>query len=639
MKKIIKKTLLLFVSTATLLLAFSLSAFAVCSNHFSAESIIPATLTEDGKITYKCESCGQVLNDRVIPKIETVKLKKTKITFDGTEKRPELIVLDREGNPIDENYYNFRWNYKRKIGTYTCSVEFFDYYNGEVTLSYKIVSPIKAPKLKETNATSKGAKIEWEKQKKATGYIVYRKSGDSSWKRIGTTKKTYYVDSTAVYNKTYKYTVKAYYKPEVGRKNIISGYDKKGLSVKMTHVVTPSAPTVSSKSLYASIKINAVKGATKYRIYKATSKDGEYKLIYTTKKGELSYTDKSAKINKTYYYKVRAYVGSKASSLSVADKVLIKLDTPKINKTVNVTSSTVTFKWRKVKGADYYRIYHREGVNSDWKRVKTVKAGDELTYKDKFPGNLNEFSVVAFKKLSSKTKVNSSRSEILYANPIVKPKITVEYPSATDSKIWLNINIGSRPDYYTVYCKEGENGSWKVAENAYENFTGGIYRQDVKLNIPYYFAVKSYYKSDDFTVYGQLSDVVYVMLRYNPEVEVILPKESAKSSTFPVTIKNNSANTLRLYSPVYLEHEDFTRNGEIAIFDPYYEQLNKNGYVDIPAHSSVTVKYLLDAFSDYNKQMHYNRKCSIIFKFRQNGVDYYSSYSNYYGKSFNLNKE
>lgn len=43
---------------------------------------------------------------------------------------------------------------------------------------------------------------------------------------------------------------------------------------------------------------------TKYKVYRATSKDGTYKLIKTTTKGY--YADTTAKYGKTYYYKVKA---------------------------------------------------------------------------------------------------------------------------------------------------------------------------------------------------------------------------------------------------------------------------------------------------------------------------------------------
>ena len=639
MKKLIEKSALFFTVVIAVMLVFCVNSSATNHDHIYTENLTHATTSKDGYILTKCENCDFILEERVIPKIKIVKLEKDKFVYDGDYVIPKVIIEDAEGNTIESYDYTFNYKSAKKIGTYTATVTFSGYYKGTVKLKYSIVSAVSTPKLKSATSTNEGAKIEWKKQKSATGYIVYRKSGNNDWKKIGTTKKTFYVDSTAAYSKTYTYTVKAYYKPKEGP-NITSGYNKKGLTIKMSNIVTPSAPTVSSKSLYANIRIEKVAGATSYKIYKSTAKDGKYKLIHTAKKDVLTYTDKNVKINKTYYYKVKAHVDSKASALSTYSEVLIKLDTPKINNTVNVTSSTVSFKWNKVNGADYYIIYHRKNVRADWKKVKTVKSGSSLVYNGKLPKKINQFAVVACKKLSSKTVLKSEKSEILYANPINKPTISMDYPNATAMRASVTIDIGSGADYYIVYCKQGENGSWKAVKNAYNNFDDNIiYTQNIKLNTTYYFKVKSYYKSDRFRIYSPVSSTVSVTLRYNPNVEVILPKESVKTgSFFPVTIKNNSSSALRLYPEAYLNNEDFTKSGDIFVFDPYGEYKDENGYIDIAPYSSVTVTFGTKS-NIYGNSSQYNRKASIVFKFRHNGTDYYSSYSDYYGESFKLNKE
>ena len=49
-----------------------------------------------------------------------------------------------------------------------------------------------------------------------------------------------------------------------------------------------------------------MEGAIKYRVYRATSKDGTYSLIYTTR-GTTCTNIKNVEEGRTYYYKVRAY--------------------------------------------------------------------------------------------------------------------------------------------------------------------------------------------------------------------------------------------------------------------------------------------------------------------------------------------
>ena len=49
---------------------------------------------------------------------------------------------------------------------------------------------------------------------------------------------------------------------------------------------------------------STVSGASRYEVYRATSSGGTYKKIATTT--AKTYTDKSAKAGRTYYYKVKA---------------------------------------------------------------------------------------------------------------------------------------------------------------------------------------------------------------------------------------------------------------------------------------------------------------------------------------------
>ena len=72
-----------------------------------------------------------------------------------------------------------------------------------------------------------------------------------------------------------------------------------------------------------------VKGATGYKVYRSTKKNGKYKKIRTIKKASaVTFTDSKVKKGKTYYYKVRAYKtvkGNKANGkFSAVRKVKIK---------------------------------------------------------------------------------------------------------------------------------------------------------------------------------------------------------------------------------------------------------------------------------------------------------------------------
>ena len=79
-----------------------------------------------------------------------------------------------------------------------------------------------------------------------------------------------------------------------------------GITVKKAEV-KPAKPVVkaTAKKGKATVKWAKVENADKYVVYRAVKKNGKYTKKITTAK--TSYTDKSVKKGKTYYYKVKAY--------------------------------------------------------------------------------------------------------------------------------------------------------------------------------------------------------------------------------------------------------------------------------------------------------------------------------------------
>ena len=93
---------------------------------------------------------------------------------------------------------------------------------------------LSAPSLRKAKRTSaKKATLSWKKVNGASGYVVYRKTNNGRWqivKKITKGNITSFTDKKLSKGKKYIYTVRAY--RTVGKKNIYSGYNKKGLKVK-----------------------------------------------------------------------------------------------------------------------------------------------------------------------------------------------------------------------------------------------------------------------------------------------------------------------------------------------------------------------------------------------------------------------
>ncbi|MCI8489203.1 MAG: hypothetical protein HFJ04_02945 [Lachnospiraceae bacterium] len=144
---------------------------------------------------------------------------------------------------------------------------------------------------------------------------------------------------------------------------------------KITRLVGKSSKSVS-------LKWNKVAGAGGYEIYRSTKKNGSYSRVATVKKaGSVTYTDKTVKNGKNYYYKIRAYKGSGDSKITsgfcTAQNVKL-LKKPAIS--AKSQAAKIKVSWKKVGGAAKYEIYRCTSKNGSFKKIATVK--DAASYMD-----------------------------------------------------------------------------------------------------------------------------------------------------------------------------------------------------------------------------------------------------------------
>ena len=89
---------------------------------------------------------------------------------------------------------------------------------------------LSTPELKSVKRSASGVTFRWKKTAGATGYIVYRKANNGSWRALYATNNVSYKDTVAKKGVKYTYTVRAYRKTSIG--NVYSSYIAKGISVK-----------------------------------------------------------------------------------------------------------------------------------------------------------------------------------------------------------------------------------------------------------------------------------------------------------------------------------------------------------------------------------------------------------------------
>jgi hypothetical protein len=185
-------------------------------------------------------------------------------------------------------------------GTTTITVAATDDSNVKTTI--QVTVKCKTPSVSLVSKTN-SVGLKWTAVAGASKYEVYRSTSKTgTYTKLGTTTKTTYTDAKATAGKTYYYKVKA-----IGKTSALTS----SLSAAKSAVVPKKVTTLKKKSAKAKatkLAYSKVKSATGYEIYRSTKKSSGYKKVATvTKYTTNTYTDKTTKKGKTYYYKIRTY--------------------------------------------------------------------------------------------------------------------------------------------------------------------------------------------------------------------------------------------------------------------------------------------------------------------------------------------
>ncbi len=221
---------------------------------------------------------------------------------------------------------------------------------------------LSVPHLKSTQSVLGGMKITWNGVLGAQNYKVYVKTS-SSWKSLGTTKETSFIDTTATSGKSYTYTIRCV-TPDGN--TWASYFDTKGITG--TYVASPVISKVENLNDSAKITWNKVSGATKYKVFYKTATS--WKTIATT--DSTTYTHQNLKDGDVYTYTVRACNNSGTyisgyDSTGVTNKFIAPIVlTYKIN-----TNFKPVLSWKAEDSAYRYRIY-RKYLDGSWEKLSDV---------------------------------------------------------------------------------------------------------------------------------------------------------------------------------------------------------------------------------------------------------------------------
>lgn len=290
----------------------------------------------------------------------------------------EHVVLcngaNADGYSVDYAHNNAH-NGKKTTYTYRhCGGESWTLYSVRMYEAPKLYGEktnVGVPKISSAVNGADGVVIKWSSVKNADKYRVYRKTSDSSWKKLGTVNSNSFTDKTAKNGVSYTYTVRA-----------IDG-NKTSQYYAGEKIKCLAAPSLSSvKNNISGVKISweKVSSADGYCVYRKGD-SGSWKRIASIKGGKnLTYTDTNVNCSETYKYTVRAYDGSVKGCYNSSGIKTIFLTSPD-GLTAKSSETGIVLNFNEVDAAKAYDIY-RKTDDCEWEKISSVAGRDTTSFID-----------------------------------------------------------------------------------------------------------------------------------------------------------------------------------------------------------------------------------------------------------------
>ncbi len=317
------------------------------------------------------------------------------------------------------------------------------------------------------SATSDGVELKWTTLQDVLVYAVFRE--DKGY--LGETTSTSFVDETVVSGKTYKYFVRTHFN---------SGYVYDSDTKTITVLSTPKIKTVKNSAKGISVSWGKVKGAEKYKLYRKSKGDTNWKGIKNLT--GTSFVDTTAKSGVTYTYTVRAVKGETVSAYNKTGTSINFIATPKISSAQN-SNGSVSVSWKKIKGAKGYYVYRKTSENGSWSKIaNTTKT--KYTDKNVKSGKNYIYTVKAYNGKTTSSFISSGTT--------VKYLSTPKLSKAVSKKAGVTVSYGKVTGAagYIIYRKQGNSG-WKQIGTASGNKTLSYVDKTARKGVTYTYTVKA----------------------------------------------------------------------------------------------------------------------------------------------------
>lgn len=226
-----------------------------------------------------------------------------------------------------------------------------------------------------------------------------------------------------------------------------------------------------------------------------------------------------------YQYKVRAHIDLNGNKSFTPFSDVVNVVITDMSTTIDasiISRKSVLLTWNGVAEADYYEVYRMVGDSGTWSRNKIVYEStssamaitQDTQYQYKIRAHINTGSVTYFGAFSAPISV-------VYSTPSISGFCT---ETSGFTKLDFSWNTIDNADYYEVYRKIGDDGTW----TRNKKITESIVKYSLSVNKIYYFKVRAHIIMENDSFYTPFTDVFVFDTKIPNMREVILENTDAK---------------------------------------------------------------------------------------------------------------
>lgn len=307
----------------------------------------------------------------------------------------------------------------------------------------------------------------------------------------------------------------------------------------------------TSNTTSISLQWDKVSGASGYRIYIYNSSKGKWIFEKSTSKNTAKISDLTSA--KAYKFRVRAYSGTKNKTYGDYSPAILTATIPaqlKNLKASDITSSSLTLTWSKVKRATGYKLYVYDTKTSSWKKIGNAVT-TKCTISGLKSGTKYKFKGYAFFNNGTKDFAGKYSSIVTAASKPDKVE-NLSVMSTTKNSVTLTWSKVSGATQYRVY--KYTDGEWeRVAKVKTNSCTLSATKEQEK------YRVRACIVLSDSTVYGAYSSSIYASSTEGISTDVNTPENltlSADTAKKKINLSWNASNGATGYEVEVYDYSD-----------------------------------------------------------------------------------